>query len=122
MTDRLNTAAAWLACKLKTEASTPCVLRRSNGTEYELNATRGQSVFEGQSYDDGSNVRIESQDFIVDVAELTGGYRPRAGDTITVTETAAVFEVFAPDGDHCFRNSSAHAKTIRIHSKEINAE
>lgn len=119
MVDRLDTAAAWLTGKLKTHASVAVVLERSNGTQYNLTATRGQTIFEGQGFDDGATVRIESADFIVDVVEL-GTYRPRPGDSITVDSQSSKYEVFAPDGDHAWRFSSAAEKSIRIHTRRVN--
>lgn len=118
MVDRLDTAATWLTAKLKAVASVEAVLRGSDGTGFEINPTMGQAIFEGQNYENGLSVRIETRDFLIDVAELIGGYRPRTGDKIEVGSNR--FEVFAPDGDHCWRDSSAAEKSIRVHTRKIN--
>lgn len=119
MTDRMAIGASWLVGKMKSEASVSAILRTSTGTTYEINPTPGQSIFEGQSYEDGSSVRIESRDFTVDIAELDG-YFPQAGDTIEIDSMDAEYEVFAPDGDHAWRYSSASEKAIRIHTSRVN--
>lgn len=120
MTDRLTSAAAWLTSKLKTHASVSAVLRRPNGTTYNLTPTRGQSIFESVESDTGATVRVESLDWIVDLAELTTGgstYLPQAGDVIELGNKR--YAVFAPDGDHSQRYSSPEESSIRVHTRRL---
>lgn len=119
MVDRLATGAAWLNGRLKAVAAVAARLRRTDGVTYDITATPGQSVFESGTYDDGSTVRIESRDFVVDLVELEG-YLPRPGDAVEVDGMAAEFEVFAPDGDHAWRYSSPAEVSIRIHTRRVN--
>lgn len=104
---------------MKSEASVSAVLRKTDGTTFNITPTPGQSIFEGESYEGGSSVRIESRDFIIEVAEIET-YRPRPGDSIEVDSMAAEYEVFAPDGDHAWRYSSAAEISIRVHSRRVN--
>jgi hypothetical protein len=120
----LSKASEWLERQRQRYATSP-VLYVRGASSVEVAATVGRTTFE---VDDGYGVlvRSESRDFLVLAAELDlagSSTLPRRGDQIRETQGTAVFvyEVTAPGKEPCWRWSDPLRKTLRIHTKEVEA-
>ncbi len=126
MSDLLETAAQWLAEKLKAHASRPVVYRRG-ADEVTVEAIVGRTLLK---LDDGyGGVRMEwtDRDFLIAAEDLIlGGQRtlPQRGDQIREPQDGkiVVYEVLAPGSEPEWRWSDPHRKLLRIHTKQVGEE
>ena len=105
---------------------TRAVVYQRGGTNTELPATIGRTVFE-QADEFGIIHKLESRDFLVLRTDLVlSGVQtlPKAGDRVRDPDgdDAQVYEVMAPGGEPPFRYSDPYRKTLRIHTKHIGTE
>jgi hypothetical protein len=120
----LAKASEWLENQRTRHAASPVEYLRGCQS-VEIAATVGKTTFE---VDDGYGVLVRSEwrDFLVLAEELVLGGSPslpRRGDRIRETQGTHVFvyEVTAPGKEPCWRWSDALRKTLRIHTKEVEA-
>lgn len=118
MADLMQSAATWLAGKLKNNASQSVTyMRGSQQIGTALKATYGQTIHEQDSQ--FGILRWESKDFIFTAADLTLGgdvIEPQRGDKIT-DHLGNVFQVLGDNGEPCFRYADPYRTTIRVHTK-----
>ena len=124
MGDMLQQAVDWLDGQRVAHLSKPVTYRRDDSS-LEVAATVGRTVVE---IDDGYGAieRFESRDFLIAAAELainSQPFEPAAGDLIaeTVGQQTFVYEVLAPGKEPCWRYSDPYRKTLRIHTKQVDA-
>jgi len=79
--------------------------------------------------DDGGGVlhRVESRDYLILAEHLVLGGRPaipEPGDQIleSAGTTTLVYEVMAPGREPHWRYADAYRRTLRVHTKQIDAE
>lgn len=124
MADLLQTGFDWLADQLKAHAGRPVTYRRGADTA-AVTATIGRTVFE---LDDEFGVlkKVESRDFLIPAADLVlSGVTvlPERGDEIDETQGSVTYtyEVMAPGKEPPFRFSDPYRRTLRIHTKQTDA-
>ncbi len=110
----LEQASAWLEAQRMKELSVPAVYVRKDGTQTQVNATPGRTLFRAENQY-GVTVRTESRDFLVAASELPD--EPERGDAIVYAGNR--YEVLAPNGEPVWRWSGSYRWTRRIHTKEI---
>jgi hypothetical protein len=116
MTNRLATAATWLARKQQAYLATTVTYRRGGSLLSSIAMTRGAS---GRQVDQLTGILSWfDQDWLVPATVLTIG-PPKIGDRIEVGDS--VYEVLPPDGEDCWRWSDQHETIYRIHTKRIEA-
>lgn len=121
----LDRAQSWLAEKLPT-AATPAgavVYTRLTGGTVTLTGAAwvGNTAFRRQSNEGGAAVVWGDRDYLIPVAELTGGV-PVRGDRITETVggVATVFEVgTVVPGEPDWRYSDPQRTVYRVHCVEV---
>lgn len=112
----LENAAQWLDAQRRQHLSLPVIYRRRDGSEAEITATLGRTLFRAEN-EYGVTIRIESRDFIVSASDMPSD--PERGDRIV--HAGRLYEVLAPNGEPCWRWSVANHVMRRIHTKEIGA-
>jgi hypothetical protein len=120
----LAKSSQWLEDRRSQFAASTVEYLRGSQTA-SVSATIGKTTFDvGDGY--GVLVRSESRDFLILAADLVlagSPILPARGDRIQETDGAAtfVYEVTAPGKEPCWRWSDAFHKTLRIHTKEVEA-
>jgi len=120
MTDMLSNAATFLRVQRRASMSGSVSYSRGASSLSGIPATTGSTVFAVEKgY--GLVERVESRDYLIDVADLGALATPQAGDIITETlnGVAQCFEVLAPNNEPPFRYSDRTRKTLRIHTKYV---
>lgn len=118
MANMLTTGRAWLREQRKAHMTTTVTYTRGSDS-VELLAT---PAITSQPREDanGFPIRVESAEFILDVADLIlGGVAvlPRVGDTIT--HAGAAYDVLPEPGLDCWRYCDSDRATIRVHAKQV---
>ena len=113
----LEDAAKWLEGQTRAHLSVPVLYRRGDGTEREMRAVVGTTLFQA---DDGYGVvtSVESRDFIISAGDLPD--EPEKGDA--VVWAGRTYEVLAPSGAPCWRWSDPYHVMRRVHTKETGKE
>ncbi len=125
MGDLLQRASDWLETK-RTKFATRQVTYQRGDSFVEVSATIGQTEFEiAGEY--GVVEKAEARDYLILVADLVLDGQttlPQRGDQIREAQgaTTFVYEVMAPGGESPWRYSDPYRKTLRIHTKEVDAE
>lgn len=114
MSNRLQTASARLAARLKAFASVAVTYRRGEAS-VPLQATIGRSEFE-EDDGAGATVRVESRDYLVDLADLGELGLPQVGDVID--EGSYSYEVCPQADQPCWQWSGPGHDRLRIHTKQ----
>lgn len=128
MTNRLATAAAWLAGVRQRHASSPMVYRdEAGGLGVELDGTRGQTVFrESAVAVNGGGRVIRAADFLFDPDQFRTkvGRWPVEGDTVTappenptVGVAAVVWRVTGVNSEPAYR-IDPQTSQLRVHTHE----
>ena len=108
----LQNGLDWLERQRQQYLSVPIVYRYQDGTELQLQATIGKTIFRlDNGY--GMATRIESKDFLITADAIA--ILPERGDEI-IHENCR-YEVLSPGDEPCFRYSDPYRKTLRIHTK-----
>ena len=110
----LEQAAEWLEARRLKELSVPAMYVRKDGTQIQVNATLGRTLFRAED-EYGVTIRTEGRDFLVAASEL--GNNPERGDSIVYAGIR--YEVLAPNGEPVWRWCGTYHWTRRIHTKEI---
>ena len=123
MSDRLATAATWLAGQRKSYA-TRTISYHDGGESVNVLATIGRTLFELEDAEGGVVKRVESRDYLITAADLilSGSViLPQRGHTIRETIGGVVhrFQVTAPGDEPVFRWSDGHRNTLRIHTEFV---
>jgi len=124
VTDLLQVGSDWLGTMRKAHLSRTVVYQRGDDS-VEVLATVGRTVFEtADAY--GVVEHSESRDFLVAAADLVldGTVTlPQRGDKILETQDGKtfVYEVMAPGREPHYRFSDAYRRTLRIHTKQVEA-
>lgn len=123
--DVLQRASDWWEDQ-RTRFATRVVTYLRGNSSVEVLATIGRTEFEiAGEY--GVVEKAESRDFLILAADLVLDRQatlPERGDRIRETQNATtfVYEVMAPGQEPPWRYSDAYRKTLRIHTKEVDAE
>jgi hypothetical protein len=124
VTDLLDRGSAWLDGQRVRCLSRPVTYSQGNDS-VEVQAAIGRTVFE---VDNGTVVveQVESRDFLVRAADLMLSGRkvlPERGDHIRETQDGMVYvyEVIAPGREPHYRFSDPYRRTLRIHTKLVEA-
>ncbi len=125
MTDLLSQGLSWLEDQ-RHQHLTRTVVYQRGGSEVELPATIGRTVFEQDDHA-GGLTRIESRDFLIRAVDLVLASEvtlPQPGDRIMETDSIATYtyEVMAPGSEPPWRYSDVNRTTLRIHTKHIATE
>jgi hypothetical protein len=116
MADLLQTGVEYLLGALSAHVSRTVTYKRGN-TQVSLSATLGTSQWD-QTNDDGGVYRVESRDYIISAATISGGIGlPRSGDLIV--DEGITYEVLSPGGSQPYKNLDPFRKGLRIHTKKI---
>lgn len=121
MRDVFDTSAAWLDRQFRQHGSRTAEYRRGDRA-VTVRAAVGRTNHE---YDrgDGLIVRVESRDYLVDVADLALNgvpVEPQDGDQVVDADGAGrevAYEVAAVAGGPCFRFTDGYRRRFRIHTK-----
>lgn len=126
MGDLLQDARTWLHDMQRTHASQAVTWSRTTlvddepvTVEVELAASLGRTQFE-QADEQGFVTQWESQDFIVDAADLGALDPPARGDRVALGDLE--YEVLSPPGAPCFRYVDASHARVRVHAKAVGPE
>lgn len=124
MADLLQIGSDWLADQMKAHVGRSVTYRRG-GDSVTVTATIGRTEFE---LDDEFGVlqKFESRDFLIPAADLVLNsvtVLPERGDEIDETQggTTYTYEVMAPGKEPHFRFSDPYRRTLRIHTKQTDA-
>ncbi len=125
MTDLLSRGLSWLEDQ-RHQHLTRTVTYQRGGSEVELAATIGRTVFEQDDHA-GGLTRIESRDFLIRAADLvlaTETILPKPGDRIRESDAITIYtyEVMAPGTEPPWRYSDVNRTTLRIHTKHVARE
>ncbi|MCC6907188.1 MAG: hypothetical protein IT430_04535 [Phycisphaerales bacterium] len=125
MTDLLSQGLSWLEDQ-RHQHLTRMVTYQRGGSEVELPATIGRTVFEQDDHV-GGLTRIESRDFLIRAVDLVLAAEttlPQPGDRIIETDAVATYtyEVMAPGSEPPWRYSDVNRLTLRIHTKHVATE
>ncbi|MCL4199601.1 MAG: hypothetical protein KJZ69_19060 [Phycisphaerales bacterium] len=125
MTDLLSQGLSWLEDQ-RHQHLTRTVTYQRGGSEVEVQATIGRTVFEQDDHA-GGLTRIESRDFLIRAADLVLAAEttlPHPGDRIIETDAIAAYtyEVMAPGTEPPWRYSDVNRLTLRIHTKHVGTE
>lgn len=119
MPDLMQSAATWLAGKLKNNASQSVTyMRGSQQIGSDLKATYGDTRQEVDT--EYGIVSWESKDFIFTAADLTldgNVIEPQRGDKI-VNHLGNVYEALDVPGGKCFRRDPQEV-IVRVHTKQV---
>lgn len=88
-------------------------------TELAVSVTVGRSAHD-QISGDGPILSYQSDDFLIDVADLAALGPPRRGDVVkylSISGEWLVYEVLPVGGDECFRYADGSRSVYRIHGK-----
>jgi len=123
--DLLAQGLSWLEDQ-RHQHLTRLVTYQRGGSEVELSATIGRTVFEQDDHA-GGLTRIESRDFFLRAADLVLAAEttlPQPGDRIIETDAIATYtyEVMAPGTEPPWRYSDVNRATLRIHTKHVATE
>ena len=124
MGDLLQTGSNWLESQ-RHKYLAHAVAYCRGAESVELNATVGRTTFEVER--EFGVEKVESRDFLIRGQDLVlNGQQvePSQGDRIkeTIGETVLVFEVMAPGDGPPWRYSDPGRQTLRIHTKQVDAE
>ena len=115
MADMIGDAELYLNSVLSEHCSVKAVYSVANSSEsFEISAIVGKTLFRTSAMS-GLAAYVSSVDFIVDVSEIP--CQPDSGDRIL--HNGRLFEVFALDGEPCWRFSGDTMAKDRIHTHEI---
>lgn len=124
MADLLQIGSDWLADQMKAHAGRSITYRRG-ANSVTVTATIGRTEFE---LDDEFGVlrKIESRDFLIAAADLVLNsvtVLPERGDEIDETQGSVTYtyEVMAPGKEPHYRFSDPYRRTLRIHTKQTDA-
>ena len=116
MTNMLSEGAAWLNKQLLDNASDLITYSRGAIT-MSLCATIGSTAWDSEQAD-GSMIRFESRDYMIEAAKLVPLLGlPQDGDIIH--DGKQTYEVLAMNGTQPFRYSDRHRTILRVHTKQI---
>ena len=116
MTNMLSDGSAWLVQQMMDHASDSITYSRGAVT-VPMQATIGSTAFDSEQAD-GSMIRFESRDYIVEAAKLVPLMGlPQDGDLIN--DGKHTYEALALNGSQPFRYSDRHRTLLRIHTKQI---
>lgn len=125
MADLLEQSSQWLEDQREKHMTRSVIYKRGAHT-VELPATIGRTVF---ALDDGAGaiLRVESRDYLIRAAHLVlNGVTelPKRGDQIHEMQDGVIFiyEVMGPGDEPHFRYSDPYRRTLRIHTKQVDAE
>ncbi len=123
--DLLAQGLSWLEDQ-RHQHLTRLVTYQRGGSEVELAATIGRTVFEQDDHA-GGLTRIESRDFLIRAADLVlagDTTLPKPGDRIVETDSISTYtyEVMAPGSEPPWRYSDSNRATLRIHTKHVGTE
>jgi hypothetical protein len=119
MPDLLEQSQEWLTSMNRLHRSRT-VLYARGAQEKEIPAVVGRTVFK---VDAGYGLfeRVESRDYLVEVADMSAFGEPQRGDRVkeTLNGRTEVFEVMSPSGEPHFRYSDPYRRVFRIHTKHV---
>jgi hypothetical protein len=110
----LQQGEQWLENQRKKYLSAPVVYVFKDGTELNLEATIGRTVFRAEN-EYGATVRTESRDFFIAATDLESD--PERGDAVFYDDHR--FEVLAPNNEPVWRWTGSGRLTRRIHTKDV---
>lgn len=119
MTNYFQRADAFIRKKRKQIASVEVIYVRGE-EELPVSATLGRSAHEQEPSDDGPNVMFESEDFLIDVADLVSLGLPRSGDEVRYLGVSGEYLTYAilPSGtDAFYRYADSSRSVYRLHAK-----
>lgn len=111
MTDLFQSGSEWLMRQFQNYAAQ--TITYEGGSDIEVVATRSKTVFELQD-SQGLYTKIESQDWVIRVADLEG--QPARGDTITDSD-GNVYEVLSLPGIPLWEYADYNREFYKVHSK-----
>jgi hypothetical protein len=123
MTNFLQSGSTWLAGMLKTSVSVSVTLRRRGYADAVVSATPGTTRVE-QEMDDGSSLRLESRDYLIDVDDYRFGgviTNPQDGDLVieTIDAVERQYELRPFAGESCARHMDQYRIKWRCHTKLV---
>jgi len=124
MSDDFEIGSGWLVEMRRAYKSRTVAYVRAEGLSSEITASvlagMGRSFFRVED-EYGLFQRIESRDYLIEVADLAEFGEPERGDLIKdmLDGNVEVFEVMAPNGEDAWRFSDQFRKVYRIHTKHV---